>query len=223
MIREYCSFMLLQRKQMSNEFKTEADKVSYALGMNIGESLVQLPVELNPDIIGLAIKDLLAGNQPALPENEYVAVMKAFQNKMQSAEQEASKGIALQNTAEEKSFMEDNKKAEGVVTTASGLQYIVLKEGSGAKPGADDTVKVHYAGSLLDGTEFDSSIKRGEPAEFGVTQVIKGWTEALQLMNVGSKYRLFVPSKLAYGERGAGQAIGPCSMLVFDVELIDIL
>ena len=208
---------------MSIEFKTEADKISYALGMNIGESLVQLPVELNPDILAQAIKDLLAGNQPALPESEYVAVMKAFQAKMQSVEQDASKGIAIQNTAEEKSFMEDNKKAEGVVTTASGLQYIVLKEGSGAKPGADDTVKVHYAGSLLDGTEFDSSIKRGEPAEFGVTQVIKGWTEALQLMNVGSKYRLFVPSKLAYGERGAGQAIGPCSMLVFDVELIDIL
>jgi len=208
---------------MSIEFKTEADKISYALGMNIGESLVQLPVELNPDILAQAIKDLLAGNQPALPESEYVAVMKAFQAQMQSAEQESSKGIALQNTAEEKSFMEDNKKAEGVVTTASGLQYIVLKEGSGAKPGADDTVRVHYAGSLLDGTEFDSSIKRGEPAEFGVTQVIKGWTEALQLMNVGSKYRLFVPSKLAYGERGAGQAIGPCSMLVFDVELIDIL
>ena len=208
---------------MSIEFKTEADKISYALGMNIGESLVQLPVELNPDILAQAIKDLLAGNPPALPESEYVAVMKEFQTKMQATEQEASKEISLQNTAEEKSFMEDNKKAEGVVTTASGLQYIVLKEGSGAKPGADDTVKVHYAGSLLDGTEFDSSIKRGEPAEFGVTQVIKGWTEALQLMNVGSKYRLFVPSRLAYGERGAGQAIGPCSMLVFDVELIDIL
>ena len=208
---------------MSIEFKTEADKISYALGMNIGESLVQLPVELNPDILAQAIKDLLAGNPPALPESEYVAVMKEFQTKMQATEQEASKEISLQNTAEEKSFMEDNKKAEGVVTTASGLQYIVLKEGSGAKPGAADTVRVHYAGSLLDGTEFDSSVKRGEPAEFGVTQVIKGWTEALQLMNVGSKYRLFVPSRLAYGERGAGQAIGPCSMLVFDVELIDIL
>ncbi|MEI8247703.1 MAG: FKBP-type peptidyl-prolyl cis-trans isomerase [Lentisphaerota bacterium] len=208
---------------MSIEFKTEADKISYALGMNIGESLVQLPVELNPDILAQAIKDLLAGNPPALPESEYVAVMKEFQTKMQATEQEASKEISLQNTAEEKSFMEDNKKAEGVITTASGLQYIVLKEGSGAKPGAADTVRVHYAGSLLDGTEFDSSVKRGEPAEFGVTQVIKGWTEALQLMNVGSKYRLFVPSRLAYGERGAGQAIGPCSMLVFDVELIDIL
>ena len=208
---------------MSIEFKTEADKISYALGMNIGESLVQLPVELNPDILAQAIKDLLAGNPPALPESEYVAVMKEFQTKMQATEQEASKEISLQNTAEEKSFMEDNKKAEGVITTASGLQYIVLKEGSGAKPGAADTVRVHYAGSLLDGTEFDSSVKRGEPAKFGVTQVIKGWTEALQLMNVGSKYRLFVPSRLAYGERGAGQAIGPCSMLVFDVELIDIL
>jgi len=208
---------------MSIEFKTEADKISYALGMNIGESLVQLPVELNPDILAQAIKDLLAGNPPALPESEYVAVMKEFQTKIQATEQEASKEISLQNTAEEKSFMEDNKKAEGVITTASGLQYIVLKEGSGAKPGAADTVRVHYAGSLLDGTEFDSSVKRGEPAKFGVTQVIKGWTEALQLMNVGSKYRLFVPSRLAYGERGAGQAIGPCSMLVFDVELIDIL
>ena len=208
---------------MSIEFKTEADKISYALGMNIGESLVQLPAELNPDILTQAIKDLLAGNPPALPESDYVAVMDAFQAKMQAAGQDASKEISLQNTAEEKSFMEDNKNAEGVIATASGLQYIVLKEGSGAKPAADDTVRVHYAGSLLDGTEFDSSIKRGQPAEFGVTQVIKGWTEALQLMNVGSKYRLFVPSKLAYGERGAGQAIGPCSMLVFDVELIDIL
>ncbi|MFA6101225.1 MAG: FKBP-type peptidyl-prolyl cis-trans isomerase [Victivallaceae bacterium] len=208
---------------MSIEFKTDADKTSYALGMNIGESLVQLPAELNAEILTQAIKDLLAGNPPALPESDYVAAMKAFQAKMQAAEQDASKEISLQNAAEEKSFMEDNKKAEGVVTTASGLQYIVLKEGSGARPVADDTVKVHYAGTLLDGTEFDSSVKRGQPAEFGVTQVIKGWTEALQLMNVGSKYRLFVPSKLAYGERGAGQAIGPCSMLVFDVELIDIL
>ncbi len=208
---------------MSIEFKTDADKTSYALGMNIGESLVQLPAELNAEILTQAIKDLLAGNPPALPESDYVAAMKAFQAKMQAAEQDASKEISIQNAAEEKSFMEDNKKAEGVVTTASGLQYIVLKEGSGARPVADDTVKVHYAGTLLDGTEFDSSVKRGQPAEFGVTQVIKGWTEALQLMNVGSKYRLFVPSKLAYGERGAGQAIGPCSMLVFDVELIDIL
>ncbi len=205
------------------EFKTETDKISYALGMNIGESLVQVPVELNPDILAQAIKDLLAGNPPALAEDDYVAVMKAFQSKMQAAEKEASQGAAIENAAEEKAFMEENKNAAGVVTTASGLQYIVLKEGSGKVPGSEDTVKVHYAGALLDGTEFDSSIKRGQPAEFGVGQVIKGWTEALQLMKVGSKLRLFVPSKLAYGERGAGQVIGPCSMLIFDVELIDII
>lgn len=205
------------------EFKNETDKISYALGMNIGESLVQVPVELNPDILAQAIKDLLAGNPPALAEDDYVAVMKAFQSKMQAAEKEASQGAAIENAAEEKAFMEENKNAAGVVTTASGLQYIVLKEGSGKVPGAEDTVKVHYAGALLDGTEFDSSIKRGQPAEFGVGQVIKGWTEALQLMKVGSKLRLFVPSKLAYGERGAGQVIGPCSMLIFDVELIDII
>jgi FKBP-type peptidyl-prolyl cis-trans isomerase FklB len=205
------------------EFKNETDKISYALGMNIGESLVQVPVELNPDILAQAIKDLLAGNPPALPEDDYVAVMKAFQSKMQATEKEASKGAAIENAAEEKAFMEENKSAAGVVTTSSGLQYIVLKEGSGKVPGAEDTVKVHYAGALLDGTEFDSSIKRGQPAEFGVGQVIKGWTEALQLMKVGSKLRLFVPSKLAYGERGAGQVIGPCSMLIFDVELIDII
>lgn len=208
---------------MNIEFKTETDKISYALGMNIGESLVQVPVELNPELLAQAIKDLLAGKQPALKEEDYVAVMKAFQAKMQAAEQEAAKGAAVENAAEEKAFMEENKSAPGVVTTASGLQYIVLKEGAGKKPGADDTVKVHYAGALLDGTEFDSSIKRGQPAEFGVGQVIKGWTEALQLMSVGSKFRVFVPSRLAYGERGAGQAIGPCSMLIFDVELIDIL
>jgi FKBP-type peptidyl-prolyl cis-trans isomerase len=208
---------------MSIEFKTETDKISYALGMNVGESLVELPTELNPDMLAQGIRDILTKNPPALQKEEYVAVMKAFQAKVQAVEQSASKEISQQNTAEEVAFMKSNKDAKGVITTASGLQYTVIKEGSGAKPVVNDTVRVHYAGSLLNGTEFDSSIKRGEPAEFGVTQVIKGWTEALQLMNVGSKYRLFVPSKLAYGERGAGQAIGPCSMLIFDVELIAIL
>jgi FKBP-type peptidyl-prolyl cis-trans isomerase len=208
---------------MSIEFKTETDKISYALGMNVGESLVELPTELNPDMLAQGIRDILTKNPPALQKEEYVAVMKAFQATVQAVEQSASKEISQQNTAEEVAFMKSNKDAKGVITTASGLQYTVIKEGSGAKPVVNDTVRVHYAGSLLNGTEFDSSIKRGEPAEFGVTQVIKGWTEALQLMNVGSKYRLFVPSKLAYGERGAGQAIGPCSMLIFDVELIAIL
>jgi FKBP-type peptidyl-prolyl cis-trans isomerase len=208
---------------MSIEFKTETDKISYALGMNVGESLVELPTELNPDMLAQGIRDILTKNPPALQKEEYVAVMKAFQAKVQAVEQSASKEISQQNTAEEVAFMKSNKDAKGVITTASGLQYTVIKEGSGAKPVVNDTVRVHYAGSLLNGKEFDSSIKRGEPAEFGVTQVIKGWTEALQLMNVGSKYRLFVPSKLAYGERGAGQAIGPCSMLIFDVELIAIL
>jgi FKBP-type peptidyl-prolyl cis-trans isomerase len=208
---------------MSIEFKTETDKISYALGMNVGESLVELPTKLNPDMLAQGIRDILTKNPPALQKEEYVAVMKAFQAKVQAVEQSASKEISQQNTAEEVAFMKSNKDAKGVITTASGLQYTVIKEGSGAKPVVNDTVRVHYAGSLLNGKEFDSSIKRGEPAEFGVTQVIKGWTEALQLMNVGSKYRLFVPSKLAYGERGAGQAIGPCSMLIFDVELIAIL
>jgi FKBP-type peptidyl-prolyl cis-trans isomerase FklB len=205
------------------DIKQENVRISYALGMNLGHSLQQAPVEIDAEAAAKGLKDMLAGGEFLLSQEEYVKTLQDFQAKMQEMEKSAAKDIIEKNAAEEKAFLDKNKQADGVQSTASGLQYQVLAEGEGAKPGASDKVRVHYTGTLLDGTVFDSSVQRGQPAEFGVGQVIKGWTEALQLMNVGSKYKLFIPSALAYGERGAGQQITPGSMLVFEVELLDIL
>ncbi len=208
---------------MSKELTTEIEKTSYSLGINIGQSLRQIPMELDAEAVVQAVKDVLTGGKIALSQEEYAATMQAFQAKMQAAEQEAAQAAAGNNTAAQEAFLAENKGKDGVVTTDSGLQYTVMTEGEGPKPTKDNTVRVHYTGTLLDGTVFDSSVQRGEPAEFGVGQVISGWTEALQLMNVGSKYKLFIPSELAYGARGAGQAIGPNAMLIFEVELLDIV
>ncbi len=208
---------------MSKTIESELEKTSYALGMNVGQSFAQLPVELDAEAVAQGLNDALTKAKPSITQDEYVSLMQAFQAKVQAAEKEASKGASDVNSKEQADFLAKNKDAEGVVTTDSGLQYIALNEGEGDKPAATDTVRVHYAGTLLNGTEFDSSIKRGEPAEFGVGQVIKGWTEALQLMNTGSKYKLFIPSELAYGDRGAGQLIGPGAMLIFEVELLAVL
>jgi FKBP-type peptidyl-prolyl cis-trans isomerase len=208
---------------MSEQPKSEIEKTSYALGMNIAESLIQLPVELDSATLAGAVVDILTGKNPKLSQEDYTATMQAFQAKIQEAGQKAAQTAAAANNKEQIEFIEKNKDAEGVVVTASGLQYKVISEGDGAKPTVNDTVRVHYTGTLLNGTEFDSSVRRGQPAEFGVGQVIPGWTEALQLMNVGSKYQLFIPSDLAYGDRGAGQLIGPGAMLAFEVELLDIL
>ncbi|MPN00673.1 FKBP-type 22 kDa peptidyl-prolyl cis-trans isomerase [bioreactor metagenome] len=142
---------------------------------------------------------------------------------MQDAGRRQAEQLAAANVLAEKNFMTENKKKPGVTVTASGLQYEVIKAGNGPKPAADDVVRVHYVGTLLDGTQFDSSVERGEPAEFGVNQVIPGWTEALQLMPVGSKYKLCIPAAIAYGEQGAGQAIPPNAALKFEVELLDIV
>jgi len=208
---------------MSAKLTSETEKISYALGMNVGQSLAQTPLKLEIEPLLNGISDSLKGEKPALSQDEYVAAIKTFQEKSQAAEQEAMAGASKENINEQNEFLEKNKNTDGIVTTNSGLQYKVLQKGEGSKPKASDTVRVHYTGTLLDGTEFDSSVKRGEPAEFGVGQVIKGWTEALQLMNVGSKYKLYIPSELAYGDRGAGNVIGPGAMLIFDVELLDII
>lgn len=208
---------------MSKELNTDIEKTSYALGINIGQSLRQVPKELDVEAVVQAISDVLKGEKIALSQEDYAATMQAFQAEMQEAEKAAADNAKTQNAAAQAAFLEENKGKEGVITTESGLQYKVLNEGDGPKPTAENTVKVHYTGSLLDGTVFDSSVQRGEPAEFGVGQVISGWTEALQLMNVGSKYQLYIPSELAYGERGAGQAIAPGAMLQFEVELLDIV
>ena len=216
-------FDALKGNKMSKELKTDIEKTSYALGINIGQSLRQVPKQLDVEAVVQAISDVLKGEKIALSQEDYAATMQAFQAEMQEAEKAAVDNAKAQNAAAQAAFLEENKGKEGVVTTDSGLQYKVLTEGDGPKPTAENTVRVHYTGTLLDGTVFDSSVQRGEPAEFGVGQVISGWTEALQLMNVGSKYQLYIPSELAYGDRGAGQAIAPGAMLQFEVELLDIV
>ena len=204
------------------EFKNEKEKMSYTIGVNMAEYLMGLPVDLDCVVAAKAITDYAGGKSEMDPE-EYHANMQAFQKMMQEKMQANVAEIAAKNKAEGDKFHAENSKAEGVVTTASGLQYIVMNDGDGKSPSATDTVRVHYTGSLLDGKVFDSSVMRGEPAQFGVNQVIPGWSEALQLMKVGSKYKLFLPGALAYGERGAGEHIPPNATLVFEVELLDIV
>ncbi len=191
------------------------DKVSYALGMSIGRQLQQMnAAEVNVDDFAQAIKDVFA-SKATLTESEAQAAVESFFQ--QKAEQQATAA-----KAEGETFLADNAKKEGVVTLPSGLQYQVLREGNGRKPTADDQVECHYEGTLINGQVFDSSYRRGETATFGLKQVIKGWTEGLQLMQEGAKYRFFIPYHLAYGERGAGQSIPPYAALIFDVELVKV-
>ncbi len=202
--------------------KTEQDKISYSIGLNIGRNFKSQGIDANPDLVGAAIRDVLKGNKPLLTEEEAMAVLGTFQKEMRAKQMAKASESGDKNKKEGAAFLAANKAKDGVKTTASGLQYKVIKAGTGKIPKASDTVKTHYAGTLIDGTEFDSSIKRGEPATFPVGGVIKGWTEALQLMPVGSKWQLFIPADIAYGERGAGQAIGPNATLIFDIELLSI-
>ncbi len=198
------------------------DKESYALGYNLGRSLKGQLVEVDPAIFTQAIKDALAGSPSALSEEEIRASLTQLQQDTRTRQEAELKKITDENEKAGAAFLAANKAKEGVVTLPSGLEYKVLTQGAGPKPAAGDTVVCNYRGTLIDGKEFDSSYKRGEPATFPVTGVIKGWTEALQLMPVGSKWQLFVPANLAYGERGAGDVIEPGSTLVFEVELISI-
>lgn len=204
------------------QLKDQKDKASYSIGYDIGDSFKKQKIELNVDGLMAGLKDALGGKDAALPKEEREKVLQAFQKEMMEKQMAASKEAATKNLADGTKFLEENKKKEGVKTTASGLQYKVLKEGSGASPKETDTVVCNYRGTLIDGTEFDSSYKRNEPASFQVNRVIKGWIEALQLMKPGAKYQLFIPASLGYGERGAGQQIGPNATLIFDVELISI-
>jgi len=198
------------------QLKDMKDKASYAIGLNVGFNMKRQNVDVNQDAFAAGMKDALSGRKPLLSEQEVRDTMVAFEKDMQEKKTQAGQ----KNAAEAQKFLSDNKSKEGVKTTSSGLQYKVLKEGSGAQPKSTDTVTVNYRGTLTDGTEFDSSYKRGQPATFPVAGVIKGWTEALQLMKVGSKYQLFVPPDLAYGPTGQG-AIPPNSVLIFEVELLD--
>jgi len=203
-------------------FKTEQDKVSYIIGTQIAQSIKKQGVEVNLEPLMLGLQDVLEGNTLKLTKAETQKVFAAFQQRMR-AKQEAERKIqADENLAKGKAFLEANKTKEGVKVLPSGLQYKVIKEGTGEIPTADDKVKTHYRGRLLDGTEFDSSYKRNQPAEFPVKGVIKGWTEALQLMKTGAKWELYIPADLAYGERGR-PSIPPNSVLIFEIELLEIV
>ena len=202
-------------------FKDQKDKVSYIIGLDIGANLKKQAVDINPDVLLKGVKDALSGNKPSLTEEEIKSTIAAFQKEMKEKQEEMMKKAGEKNKKEGEVFLAGNKKKEGVVILPSGLQYKVIKNGSGKKPKLTDMVTTNYKGTLIDGTEFDSSYKRGQPASFQVNGVIAGWTEALQRMEEGAKWQLFVPSQLAYGERGAGP-IGPHATLIFEVELISV-
>ena len=190
--------------------------------MNIGAGMKKDGVDVDPSILEQGLKDALTGSKPLMTEAEAQTVMTEFRTEMIKKKQEEAQRVGEANKQAGQQFLLTNKTKEGVVTLPDGLQYKILKEGTGPKPAATDTVTVNYRGTLINGAEFDSSYKRNEPTTFGVNQVIKGWTEALQLMPVGSKWQLFIPSDLAYGERSPGAEIGPNSTLIFDVELLSI-
>jgi FKBP-type peptidyl-prolyl cis-trans isomerase FklB len=206
---------------------TKKQKFSYALGMNIGtglgNNLKKQSVEVDPNLVSMGLKDAMAGGKTRLTQEEAQSVLTEVQNEVRKEQQEKMQEASAKNKTEGEAFLAANKSKEGVVTLPDGLQYKILTAGSGPKPTASDSVVCNYRGTLINGTEFDSSYKRGQPATFGVDKVIKGWTEALQLMPVGSKWQLVIPSSLAYGERGAGADIGPDSTLIFEVELLSIV
>jgi FKBP-type peptidyl-prolyl cis-trans isomerase len=208
----------LTKESLDNQKK----KVSYAIGLDIGQNFKARAMDIDLEILYQGLKDSQKTDKPLLDKDEIQKVMTQFQQDMMKAEQEKRASQGQGNKAREEAFLKENSQKPGVKVTASGLQYKVITEGTGPLAKESDTVKVHYRGTLLDGTEFDSSYKRNEPAVFPLKGVIKGWTEALQLMKVGSKYQIFLPSSLAYGEQGAGQVIGPNATLIFEVELLGI-
>ncbi len=203
-------------------YTTDKQKASYAIGQNIGNSLKHDQLDVDPNIVAQGLKDSMTGATSKISEADMQAAMNTLRTEAIAHRQAEQQQAGEVNKKAGDAFLAANKTKEGVVTLPDGLQYKILKEGTGPKPKASDTVTVNYRGTLLDGTEFDSSAKHGEAATLGVGQVIKGWTEALQLMPVGSKWQLYIPSNLAYGAQGAGGVIGPDSTLIFDVELLSI-
>jgi FKBP-type peptidyl-prolyl cis-trans isomerase FklB len=206
----------------SSAFKTPVEKRSYALGLDLGRQLQKQSLEVDSAQFTQGFKDALAGNPPLMSDEEVRATIVALQNEMRAKAVQAQKELAEKNKQAGEAFLAENQKKAGVVTLPSGLQYKILQAAAGKKPTAEDTVVCQYRGTLIDGKEFDSSFKRNQPATFQVNRVIKGWSEALQLMPAGSKWQLFIPSGLAYGERGAGPDVPPNSTLIFEVELVSI-
>jgi len=210
--------------QKSSEVKldTESAKLSYSIGLDVGQSLKTLSLDIDKDAFMAAVSDRLDGKEPRLTAKDAGQVKQTFFKARAEKKMAEKQAIDTKNRAAGEKFLAENAKKKGVEVTASGLQYEVLKAAEGAKPTATDKVKVHYRGTLLDGSEFDSSYARGEPITFPLNGVIKGWTEGLQLMNVGSKFKFFIPADLAYGSQGAGSRIEPGSALIFEVELLNI-
>jgi peptidylprolyl isomerase/FKBP-type peptidyl-prolyl cis-trans isomerase FklB len=205
------------------DLQTFEEKLSYSMGFEVGSYFKAAGGDIKKDLLVSGIEAAYNGDKPLLTDEEMLAVKKEYAEKMQKQQMAQLEEMKAANLAAGVAFLEENKKKTGVMVTDSGLQYEVIKEGTGIKATAEDTVKVEYVGTLIDGTEFDSTAKHGEPAEFQVGQVIKGWAEALQMMSAGSKLRLAIPSELAYGEQGAAPRIQPNSVLVFDVELLEIV
>ncbi len=204
------------------QFKTEKEKISYALGMDLGSQLRAQSVDIDPEIFAQALKASLSGGKGLMTPDEARAEIAKLQNDLRARQAGKAAQLSEKNKKEGEAFLAANKNQEGVVTLPSGLQYKILQQGDGPKPTLGDVVVCKYRGTLVDGMEFDSSFKRYEPATFAVKGVVKGWTEALQLMPVGSKWMLFVPPELAYGERGVSNVIGPYSTLISEIELISI-
>jgi len=204
------------------ELKGDKEKLSYSIGMDIGGNLKRQSVEVDPDLLAKGVKDSYGGGKTLLTEDEARLAITTFQKAHMAKKAETMRILAEKNKADGEKFLAENARKEGVKTLPSGLQYKEIAPGTGKSPKTTDTVTTHYKGTLIDGTEFDSSYKRGQPATFPVSGVIPGWTEALQLMKEGAKWQLFVPSNLAYGEQGAGREIGPNATLVFEVELISV-
>ncbi|MDG2487759.1 MAG: FKBP-type peptidyl-prolyl cis-trans isomerase [Roseibacillus sp.] len=204
------------------KLESERDKASYLIGRNIGETINRDGIKLNIENLVMGLREGLTGKDSKISEADAVKIMETFQAEMQKQAEAKAASASAENVAAGTKFLADNKKREGVKVTKSGLQYEVISAGKGAKPTPLDTVTVHYHGTLIDGTVFDSSVERKSPATFPVNGVIAGWTEALQLMEAGAKYKLFIPADLAYGKNGAGRDIGPNSTLIFEVELLSI-
>ncbi|MBI3187904.1 MAG: FKBP-type peptidyl-prolyl cis-trans isomerase [Gammaproteobacteria bacterium] len=218
-----CSLILLGgcTAEADEKLETTKDKASYTIGVQLGTQMAQTKDDINLDKVMMGLKDAFAGKEPRMKKEDMMAAMQAFQTEMQQKQQAKMTEMAGKNAKEGDAFLAENKKKEGVTTLPSGLQYKVITTGKGGSPKVSDTVVTHYRGSLIDGKVFDSSYERGEPVTFPVNGVIPGWTEALQKMKVGDKWQLVIPSSLAYGEHGSGP-IGPNSVLIFDIELLEI-
>lgn len=208
---------------MSDDFSTASEKTSYCIGLDVGASFQRFPIDVHLDAFIHGVTDAANGKTPRLTQPEFTALMRTFHEQLERQSQELRRAEAERNREAGREFMGNNANNPAVEVTDSGLQVEMVSEGTGPKPNADTTVRVHYRGSLIDGTEFDSSLRRGQPAEFTLGQVIPGWTEGLQHLGVGGKAKLVIPPELAYGEQGAGQLIGPNATLIFEVELLEIM